>query len=263
MRTGRNAVLVTGTNGSLGQAIGAALDQAGFAVTRHAGRIDGDLTRADVVHRVLSDVRPVAVVNAAGLTYGAADELWTANALVPLVMAQGMATLLPQSRLILLSSAAVYGLSAVGQAAFRESDPPSPNSDYGWSKLAAERLTVAVHRNTIAARIFNIDGSITADQRSLLERVRSSYAAGDDRPGGANEIRDWISPQFVAAALTVITLHPRPPAVVNICSGLGRTPADILGHASTGQGVSSSVGDPSALTALAHDIPDVVLPAPT
>ncbi len=238
-------ILVTGTSGVLGDEAACALEAGGHTVIRHSGRSDGDLSTSAVARALVARANPDAIINTAGLTYGDRDALWTANAIIPVRLADAIRALNPGIRLVLVSSAAVYGLPPAGTP-IAEDRPPSPNSDYGLSKLAAERMARALCTRVNVARVFNLITS-TADPRSLLARVRTSYEAGDPTPPGHAAIRDWVTPEFVGTALARIAVAPRPPDVVNVCSGRGRTPAEILGRDAEPDTADWSVGDASLL----------------
>lgn len=238
-------ILVTGTSGVLGKAAAQALEADGHTVIRHRGRVDGDLAQSAEARSWVVRSNPDAIINTAGLTYGTAEELWAANAVIPLRIADAIRALQPGIRLVLVSSAAVYGLPPAG-APISEDRPPSPNSDYGFSKLAAEKLSRALSTRTHSARVFNILTD-EADPRSLLARVRAAYAAGEAEPQGSRAIRDWVTPDFVGAALARIAVAPRPPVITNVCSGRGMTCAEILGHHTEPDMADWSVGDPTLL----------------
>lgn len=238
-------VLVTGTAGVLGDAVATSLEGAGHTVIRHSGRTDGDLSTSAGARTAIAASKPDAVVNTAGLTYGDAAAIWLANAIVPVRLADAIGTMQPGARLVLASSAAVYGLPGAADP-IREDDPLAPNSDYGLAKLAAERLAAALCPKVTAARVFNII-TADADPRSLLARVRAAYDDGEAAPQGADAVRDWVTPQFVGQALALLATAPRPPTVVNVCSGMGRTPAELLGRSAVPDTSNWSVGDPSLL----------------
>ncbi len=242
----RLTILVTGTRGVLGEEVVAALEIEGHQVVRHAGRESGDLTDAIVANDVVSGSHPDVVVHAAGRTYGTPAELWAANVLTAVRLGDAMRSTCPDSRLVLMSSAAVYGLSDAPRASFREQDPCAPNSDYGYAKLAMERLLPILHPATVIARVFNIIGA-HADARALLPRVHAAYEAGDPSPQGSSDVRDWVTAHDVARALAALATVPDVPPVVNVCSGIGRTPAQVLGRDTDAPPHGWSVGDPTLL----------------
>lgn len=241
-------VLITGTNGVLGQATAAALLREGHVIIKHRGRVDGDLRDPAEVNRIIGESAPSAVVNAAGQTYGNPSELWDKNVLLPLRIGEALARRHTHTRLVLLSSAAVYGLRTAPGPAFREDEAPAPNSDYGWGKLAMERLVPLVHSRCVVARIFNI-ADADGDARALLARVRSDYADGVTKPPGAGSVRDWLTAVDIGHALACLATAKDPPTVLNVCSGAGRTAAEILGYPAPAPEPAWSIGDPGRMQA--------------
>jgi nucleoside-diphosphate-sugar epimerase len=243
--------LVTGTNGALGRAIARALEQRGWHVVEHRGRADGDLTTPEGARSAVA--APVTlIVNAAGVSYGSPSDLWRANALIPMRLAEATEGVLPQARLILIGSAAVYGLATTPATRFREDGPLQPNSEYGMSKLAAERLGRAIHPDTVTARIFNVSG--VSAPGTLLARVQAAATGGDPLPQGAGDIRDWVTPEFIGDAVAAIAAAADVPDAVNVCTGEGRSPAALLGVSGAHEPRSWSVGDPALLRALMRQV---------
>lgn len=243
--------LVTGGRGLLGRVVGDSLRSHGWDVVVHSGRDDGDLTQSDAVSTALAVPNLSVVVNAAGIAYGTADEHWLANTIVPMRLAEGLATTGRPVRLVIISSAAVYGLSGAAGHRFKEDGPLEPRGDYATSKIAAERLARVLHPNTVIARVFNlITDEGEGDPRGLLRRIRSGFRDGDIEPDGAADIRDWIAPMAAAEAIAALSMAADPPDVMNVCTGTGRSAADVLGHAAHAAPRSFSVGDPSRLQQL-------------
>lgn len=249
MENVRPNALVTGASGVLGRIIAGILEQDGYRVLRHDGRQQGDLaTREGARAAVVSDLD--LIVNAAGLSYGAPEELWQANTMLPVRLAEALDEAGSDARLILLGSAAVYGLAFDRQTKFSEDAVPAPNSEYGMAKLAAERLVGGLYERTVSARVFNIASAAEQEgERTLLARVRTAVAAGEAPPPGIDDVRDWVTPEFIGQAIAAIAAAPAPASVINVCTGEGRSPAELLGLPQ-GEPRSWSIGDPSRLQAL-------------
>lgn len=241
--------LVTGAGGTLGGSIADVLEQHGWTVTRHGGRGEGDLTTPAAARDAIAPDFAL-IVNAAGLSYGTPADLWRANALLPLRLAEAIGESGSRARLILVGSAAVYGLADAPGRRFRESDALNPNSEYGFSKLAAERLVATACRAAVTARVFNIETADEDGGQTLLARVRAAATSGDPAPRGIDDVRDWVTPDFIGRAIAAIAHARQPPPAVNVCTGSGRSPAEIVGVATVRQPASWSVGDPSVLQAL-------------
>ena len=241
-------VLVTGADGALGQAVVSALEATPFPVIIHAGRSDGDLTDENACQALVAQHKPRAVINAAGRTYGDVAELWAANLLIPVRLADAIAGAGSGTRLVIVGSAAEYGLAAHAGLRLREDAPCRPNSDYGLSKLAAGRAVDAMGIDHCIGRVFNLIDP-HAHSRALLPRVKAAIDAGAPLPPDAGAVRDWVTLYFAGRALVALALADSPPAVVNICSGEGRSAASMLGIAPEMQPTAESwsVGDPSLL----------------
>lgn len=124
-------------------------------------------------------------------------------------------------RVFLTSTAAIYGNSKLGQFGFVESDPASPVSDYGKSKLEMERVAVGFgDLQTCCLRIGNISG---ADQ--LLGPGRRDIEI-DVFPDGSGPRRTYLGPQMLASIMAqLLTSREDIPKVLNIG---GTHPVDML-----------------------------------
>ncbi len=91
------------------------------------------------------------------------------------------------------------------------------------SKLAMTRIAAGLDRpRTTVARLFNVVTPVH-EPRSLLGRVAAGYAAGEERPSGAGEVRDFIRVDQVAGIVVALSASADVPAVVNVCTGAALT----------------------------------------
>ncbi len=239
-------ILVTGGHGAEGRAVVAAASRRGVEVEVHVGSREGDLTDAATALALVKRVRPDAIVNAAGASYGDPATLWNANLLLPLRLLDAVRDVAHNIRLVLVGSAAEYGLTEPG-ILLREDHTCTPNSVYGQTKLAAGQMALACGASSVVvARLFNVVAS-PHDPRSLLGRLAAAYAAGDSDPQGAEAVRDFVTIDDVGRALVALCLSPAPPPIVNVCTGVARSAADVLGHRSARDARSWAVGDPTLL----------------
>jgi nucleoside-diphosphate-sugar epimerase len=181
-------VLVTGSNGLLGQEAVRQLQQAGHEVfgcdlgePRGIPGSQIDVTLAGEVLEAVSAAGPDAILHTAGLVGPIARRRPYTAAYVNVV---GTLNLLEAARrhgarrFVLCSTALVYDYgrtdpdsARTGPQALRENDPVGPSDVYGGSKLAAEALTNAYARNYglagVALRFTRIYGP-------LLERTEGA-----------------------------------------------------------------------------------------
>lgn len=168
----------------------------------------------------------------------------------------------PDCRLIVASSAAVYGADHTGPIS--EDAAPAPMSPYGQHKLMMEQLcksySVTFGVRSTVTRLFSVYGphlrkQLLWDICSRLQQDGQALVLG----GTGAEIRDWTDVRDVARLLAHIGEMPQQTAyrVINGGSGRGTSVADIAGMlvknwgsqtAVTYSGVSRA-GDPASLVA--------------
>lgn len=128
----------------------------------------------------------------------------------------------PATRLVAVSSAAVYGSSYSG--AIPENGRLSPFSPYGSHKLMMEELCRSYAANfglrVVLPRLFSVYG--TGLKKQLLWDICGKIAAGGsvDLGGSGDELRDWIDVRDVVHILNQISKFASADApTINIASG--------------------------------------------
>lgn len=196
----RGTVAVTGGAGYVGAHVCLALARAGFLPVAiddlSTGRVAavrfGPLERCDVtgpgLPAVLDRLAPVAVVHAAARAEVA--ESFAEPALYRRINLGGTERVVAAcagagvSRLVLISTAAVYGAAA--SSPIPESAPLRPISPYGASKLAAERALNGSGLSWTVLRLFNVAGAAAGE------------GIGEDHP-----VETHLLPLAIRAALGV------------------------------------------------------------
>lgn len=228
---GTGLALVTGAGGFIGGHVAAALEQSGWRVAALGRRpfaapwAEGDLHR-DRLRALAADLgRPELAVHCAGTgSVRAAEDdqdgarRRTVGGLEQLLA--GLAESAPAARLVLLSSAAVYG---EGEAPKDErSTPPNPISAYGRHKLEAETAALSSGLDVAVVRFFSIYGPGLRKQL-FFELYRRLAAGPETLPlgGTGQERRDFL---YIDDAVRLIGLLAALPAgarprVVNGGSG--------------------------------------------
>ena len=149
----KTKILITGSNGLLGQKLVSLLAQQTdiqlIATSRGANRMnftDGyeyqemDITDAEQVAEVIEKVRPDAIIHTAAMTNvdqceGEKDLCWTMN-----VKAVEYLTGACEKHQIFLCHLSTDFVFDGSSGPYSEEDNPSPISFYGWSKYAAEEV---------------------------------------------------------------------------------------------------------------------------
>jgi UDP-glucose 4-epimerase len=168
----------------------------------------------------------------------------------------------PQTKVIFISSAAVYG--SAQSLPINESAKLNPASPYGVHKLMAEQLCSSYALNfnisTIVLRLFSVYGDgnkkqLLWDACNKLSRNECTFS------GSGNELRDWIHVSDVAELILILiasTVTDAPICkVLNGGTGIGSSVGQVLDLASQFFGVKDKIrfsglvrpGDPIGLEA--------------
>lgn len=239
-------VLVTGLQGFTGRYLHSALEQRGWQVwglganaasTAAPRYLQVDLNDRAALSHAIAQANPHAVVHLAAIAFvghGDADDFYRTNLLgTRHLLAALAAQTQPPARVVLASSANIYGNQAAG--ALDETTPPQPANDYAVSKLAMEhmaRLWMPQLPITLV-RPFNYTGA-GQSQQFLLPKIVAHYQrrAAAIELGNLDVWRDFSDVRAVAAAYCALLEAPGAAGVtVNICSGQAHSLREVLAMA--------------------------------
>lgn len=223
--------LVTGSLGFAGTHLCAHLREQGDEVIG-VDRDDADLARAGAAQRVLAAHRPEVVYHLAGAAdVGASwrDPIgtWEANATATLYLLEA-ARSLGVRRVLVVSSADVYGVVREDELPLDEVSPLRPTSPYAASKLAAEQIArqawLGHGLETVRVRAFN---HIGPGQRPDFVASAIASAIAQNEQSGESEIpigdlsprRDFTDVRDVVRAYRLLMTSAEPGEVYCVCSG--------------------------------------------
>ncbi len=235
-------ILVFGASGFVGRHVADCLLQhhevvgVSRTVSEKSKHVDtADLTNPGDVKRVIQAHKPEVIVNCAGLFARDQDvslnKVFTANILDAAHEVGGV------RRLVICSSAAVYGEVTDWKRPIMEDDPLRGTSDYALSKIDEEHVAHTKGKGynieTVAARIFNAigpDANTKLLAPNILRQVR------DVRAGVNNEVhvsrldamRDFIDIADVVRAFELLTTEKLKHDTYNIGSGHTVTIGDFV-----------------------------------
>lgn len=237
-------VLVTGAAGLLGGHLVPLLHAQGHGVVA-VDRAEGDLADAATARRVVAAAAPDAVVHLAGGPGGDRAAVHRANVLTTenVVAAAGAAG---RPQVVVLGSAAEYGDG--GAELLAEEAPLRPVTEYGRAKVAATTAAAALATELevplTVARPFNV--VVARPPRQTPLGNLSAQLLEQEGPrrlvqcGRLDVIRDFVPAGFVAEALVGL-VQGRHLGIYNVCSGLARTPAEVLGEMAATLGIEAVV----------------------
>jgi len=211
-----------------------------------AGRVrvlECDILAPRKVERIIREVRPDAVFHLAAVTFvpGAEDAPQTAvdvNVKGSFNVLEGCRREAPAARVLLISSAEVYGKASPEAMPLGEERPPAPAGVYALTKLCAEEAAFYYARAyslaCIVLRPFNHIGPRQgpAFVTSAFARQIAEIEAGKRKPvlevGNLEAARDFTDVRDVARAYRLAAERCTAGGVFNVCSGRAYVIREIL-----------------------------------
>jgi GDP-4-dehydro-6-deoxy-D-mannose reductase len=248
--------LITGACGFVGPYLSRRLESEGSEVLgvdlRDDACINGRYILCDILdfkllEQIVRDFMPDRVFHLAGLVHPAESQERPRDYF--LVNIQGTVNLLeslrlfcPQARLLLVSSAEVYGRSFTSLA-ITEETIPEPLNPYSVSKLIAEKIALQFRKQfgiwTVIARPFNHSGP-GQSPRFVISDFCQQIAAAELRVSGQSNAsvqiqvgnlaaeRDFLDVRDVVAAYVKLIEKGMDSEIYNICAGKGTSIRKIL-----------------------------------
>jgi GDP-4-dehydro-6-deoxy-D-mannose reductase len=279
--------LITGGQGFVGHWLAAHLKDQGDDVVA----IDKETDIADqgALNPVVAEAAPDVIYHLAALTH--VGESWEAPAEVLRVNVLGTAavlaaarTLRTSPRVLVVSSAEVYGTVAPDRLPITEEMPAAPVTPYAASKAAAEQVAMQAWRGydqpVIVVRPFNHVGpgqapifAVSALARRIVEAKRAGLATLS--VGTLSTRRDFTDVRDVVQAYRLVIDEGEPGVFYNVCSGhdvaIAEVAERLLGLAGTSLELVADPalvrpvdlpvlrGDPSKLHAVTRWTPEIPL----
>ena len=239
MRASGQTVLITGSNGFTGHHLRTTLLGAGYrcvGLVRSDGAGDGspvDISDVAALRDAIEVTRPDFVIHLAAIAYvGHSDpvEFYRVNLFGTLNLLQAIhdSGVKPE-KVLLASSANVYGAHPICPVG--EDFPPAPVNHYAMSKLAMEIMarTWMDRLPIVIARPFNYTGP-GQSRNFVIPKIVSHFQ--EKRPviqlGNIDVRREFNDVRFVTTAYSKLIEKASAGSLVNICTGVGYSIADVL-----------------------------------
>ena len=198
--------------------------------------LNGDIAASNLAEILKISGAPDAIFHlAGGSSVGAAlaqpREDFTRTVVSTAALVEWVRQNAPATRLVAVSSAAVYGAGHDGPIS--EDAPLSPYSPYGYHKLMMENLCRSYGASfgiaSVVPRLFSVYGP--GLKKQLLWDLCGKIATGaaEITLGGTGaEIRDWVHVEDVVRAVIACASEASPECpVVNIGSGVAMSVSDV------------------------------------
>ena len=196
-RRSRVPLLITGATGTLGRAMGRLCEVRGLAY-RLLRRQEMDIVDSAAVRRVVSQLRPWAIVNASGYVRvddaeEDCDRCWRENVDGP----ESLAHVAASQRVPLLTFSSDLVFDGNTLRPYVESDPVSPLSVYGRSKAASEEKVLSACPEALVVRTAAFFGPWDAHnfltQAMRAVAMRQPYKAASDAIISPTYVPDLVS----------------------------------------------------------------------
>ena len=235
--------LVTGASGFVGSRLTRYLSERGDpVVATFVGAapddpvceiLPADILDATAVRAIIDRVRPGAIIHLAGLSHvGASWDRVSAYFRVNVLGTHNVLQAAGDARVVLASSAEVYGLVPEDRQPILEQTEVDPRNPYAMSKAAAELL--AVEYGAVVARLFNLIGPGQSRDFALPsfadQLARISRGEGEPvlKVGNLEAQRDFLHVDDAMEALRLLAVEGRPGEAYNIGSGKARSIREVL-----------------------------------
>jgi GDP-4-dehydro-6-deoxy-D-mannose reductase len=197
---------------------------------------EADIEDRDQLARVVERTRPEAVIHLAGLSH--VGESWNRPGDYFRVNVLGTENVLRAARgtrVLVASSAEVYGAVPEDEQPIPEEQPVAPGSPYALTKAAAERLAVALgDGRAVIVRSFNLVGAGQALRFALpsfaaqLAAIRAGRSEPVIRVGNLSARRDFVHVAAAAEAYALLAHRGEGGGVYNLASGRALSIAEAL-----------------------------------
>jgi GDP-4-dehydro-6-deoxy-D-mannose reductase len=265
-------VLITGVNGFVGSCLVRHLRERGDAVSgtyiNARPEIAGaelhaaDLLDRPALERAVQAAEPDVIVHLAGLAQ--IGDSWKEDKMpryfwVNLVGTENVLAAAAGRKVVIASSADVYGRVPEAEQPIAESRPVSPRSPYGLTKAAAERLALA-YGHAVVVRSFNVIGPgqsagfVMPDFAKQLAAIARNPGDSVMRVGNLSARRDFVHVDDGAAAYRLLAEKGEPGGVYNLARGQTFSIDEVLRRLMKIAGVTARVEtDPEKVRAV--DLP--------
>jgi dTDP-4-dehydrorhamnose reductase len=210
---GANGILLLGANGQVGHELRSELARLGPVHART--RAESDLADPESLRRIVRELRPAIIVNAAAYTAvdraeSEAEAAHAVNAVAPGVLAEEAEAV----GALLVHYSTDYVFDGRGARPYAETDATNPLSTYGRTKLAGERAVARACRRHVVFRISWVFGAHGANFLKTMLRLadeRDSLRVVADQHGAPTsaELVARVTTEVLATLAGVPATDPR------------------------------------------------------
>jgi GDP-4-dehydro-6-deoxy-D-mannose reductase len=266
-------ILVTGASGALGRAVTAALRRRGGSrvIEAHRGSVDPawrlDLRDPPALAAVFERARPDLVLHLAATFSNELAEAHVVNVEAARCLMEAMLRRSGVARLLLVGSAAEYGVVQPEENPVKVGRPLRPVSVYGLTKAWQSQLAglyAQLGVDIVVARIFNLDGPGVSEGLFVgrLRRQIEEFVAGrrsEIEVGPLSAVRDYVSTEQAAEQVLAIAMEGTAGGTYHVASGVPVRMRDVLARHLAVHGIDLRVvrEAPESSNRSGYDVPAI------
>ena len=197
-----------------------------------------DLVNDDDVNRLINQTKPKYILHLAGLFSASSDfQVYKSNVLSVMTILEAVRKHRSDAVVMIIGSAAEYGLVDSNQLPVNEVTPCEPVTAYGMSKKLATEVAIYYHRVhglcTMIARPFQLIGKGVTSRLApgaFAEQLKGCVLEGNPviKVGNLESSRDFLDVQDAIEVLWLMCQQPAPGQIFNLCSGQSVKVRDLL-----------------------------------
>lgn len=247
-------VLITGATGALGHALMTRLvanpsDFVVFAPSRSDDCDTLDLRQHDQIVRTIECTKPELIIHLAATFSSDFDEAYAINVNATRHMLKAVEDLGLCTRVVLIGSAAEYGIVSAEENPIGEDRVLRPVSIYGMTKAWQTELAYAYTNrgvNVVVARVFNLIGPGLSERLFIgrLHKQIDELHRGEREKievGSLSAVRDYISTDDAVTQLLAIADYGEAGEVYHVASGQPVTMRELLVRELSAHGLHESI----------------------
>lgn len=269
-------VLVTGATGALGRAVIARLQKDSSIRVVATSRICDDETEAcfqldihnfEQITTAVGEIKPDLILHLAATFINDFDESYAVNVEASRHLLEVVQQTSVGTRVLLIGSAAEYGVVQPIENPIREDHVLNPVSIYGLTKAWQTQLAglyASRGVNVVVARVFNLEGSGLSERLFIgrLQKQIDDVLSGlktEIELGSLTAVRDYISTDEAADQIFAIATYGESGRIYHVASGKPVTMRDILSRYLAIHGLDISiVREATNLTnRTGYDVPEI------
>ena len=230
------SVLVTGSTGAFGSILVKWLQNnnseqiwcTGKKSLKEKGYYSCDLTNAPETKSLIAKLRPQLIFHMAGNYINTYDMDYSINSLGARYIIEALIGEGVNARVILIGSAAEYGIVSPDENPIKENRALHPVTIYGLSKAFQTQLGIYFAHNSnieiLIARMFNLQSSGLSERLFMgrMEKQIAAFLRGETKEiitGNLDSQRDYISADQAVEQLNMIAKKGKSGEVYHIASG--------------------------------------------